>query len=522
MTDVAHIDFHFLFLRPNLSHPPNQSTIRSERGSKTAKMITEEGIVKPRMLINGELVEASDKQLFSVYNPATREISANVPEASTDDTNAAVGAAKAAFPSWSSLDPTARAAPMKKLASLIRQHTPELARLEAISMGMPISSYHYAATCAFQFEHFSEAWPHIQGQSSVNTPGHVTMTLRQPYGVVALIIPWNAPVHFFGSKAAPALITGNTVVVKSSEKAPLAVARIAELIVEAGFPPGVFNVISGHGIPSGQILSGHMDVRALSFTGSSRTGKLIQAEAARTNLKKIILELGGKSPAVVFDDANLAKAVEQTARSMLSNSGQVCMANTRVYVQKGVAEAFVEAFTKRVAQVKAGDPLSKETNHGPQADEMQYKNVMAYIEEGKQSGKLAVGGVGKLEFTNGFFVEPTVFLETPETARIMKEEVFGPVVNINTFETEEEVIAKANDTEFGLYAAVYTRNINRAMRVAKALESGYVGINVTSPVTGRDLPFGGWKGSGQGREGVLYSMNNFLETKSVIIQIDDE
>lgn len=445
-----------------------------------------------------------------------------MPEATVDDTNNAVAAAKAAFPSWSSLDPTARAAPLKKLAALIRQHNATLARLEAISMGLPISSFHYGHTAAFQFDSYAEAWPHIQGQASVNTPGHVTMTLRQPYGVVALIIPWNAPVHFFAAKAAPALITGNTVVVKSSEKAPLAVARIAELIIEAGFPPGVFNVISGHGVPSGQVLARHMDVRALSFTGSSRTGKLIQEEAARTNLKKVILELGGKSPAIVFDDANLDKAVLQTERSIQANSGQVCMANSRVYVQRAVADEFVNKFAARFKAVKDGDPLSKETNHGPQADEVQYNNVLRYIEDGKKSGKVVIGGNGKLDGMGGYFVEPTVFVDTPEDARIMKEEVFGPVVNINTFDTEEEVIAKANDSEFGLYAAVYTRNINRAMRVAKALESGYVAINCTSPLTGRDLPFGGYKGSGQGREGLLYSMSNFLETKSVIIQIDNE
>ncbi|KAK3381044.1 aldehyde dehydrogenase domain-containing protein [Podospora didyma] len=476
----------------------------------------------PCMLINGELVEASDKKTFTVYNPATRELSASVPEASADDTNAAIAAAKAAFPAWSAADPTKRAACLKKLATLMRENNDELARLEAISMGLPVSHFYYGRNAASFFDHFAEAWPYIQGQSSVNTPGHVTMTLRQPYGVVALIIPWNAPVHFLGSKAGPALITGNTVVLKSSEKAPLAVARIAELVVEAGFPPGVFNIISGHGIPSGQILSRHIDVRALSFTGSSRTGKLIQEEAARTNLKKVILELGGKSPAIVFDDANLAKAVEQTQASIQANSGQVCMANSRVYVQKGIAPQFIEAFTKRFAAVRAGDPLLKETNHGPQADEVQYKNVLSYVEEGKSTGSLAIGGKGKLESTNGFFVEPTVFLETPESARIMKEEVFGPVVNINTFETEEEAIAKANDTEFGLYASVYTRSINRALRVAKALESGYVAVNCTSPLTGRDLPFGGYKGSGQGREGLLYSMGNFLETKSVIIQIDEE
>ncbi|KAK3315936.1 aldehyde dehydrogenase domain-containing protein [Apodospora peruviana] len=478
--------------------------------------------IEPRLLINGQLVEASDKKTFPVYNPATREVSANVPEASEQDTNAAVAAAKAAFPAWSALDPTKRAACMKKLASLLRAHNPQLAHLEAISMGQPVRNHIYGVTGASLFDHYAESWQSIQGQASVCTPKHVTMTLRQPYGVVALIIPWNNPVHFFCSKSAPALITGNTVVLKSSEKAPLAIALIAELVVKAGFPMGVFNILSGHGVPSGQILSRHMDVRALSFTGSSRTGKLIQEEAAKTNLKKVILELGGKSPAIVFDDCNLNKAVEQTQHSIQANSGQICMANSRVYIQKSIAPQFIDAFKKRFAAVRDGDPTSKETDHGPQADEVQYKNVMFYIEEGKKSGTLALGGNGKLDSMNGFFVEPTVFLDTPEDAKIMKEEVFGPVVNINTFETEEEAIAKANDTEYGLYSAVYTKDINRAMRVAKALESGYVAVNCTSPLTGRDLPFGGYKGSGQGREGVLYSMGNFLETKSVIIQIDDE
>ncbi|KAK4243670.1 aldehyde dehydrogenase domain-containing protein [Corynascus novoguineensis] len=477
--------------------------------------------VRPHMLINGKLVEASDGKTFPVYNPATRAISAHVPEASIDDTNAAVAAAKAAFPAWSAMGGAKRAGYLKKLAALLRENKEELARLDSIAMGVPVATHHYALTAAANFDHYSEAWTTVQGQASVNTPGLVTMTLRQPYGVVALIIPWNAPCHFLGSKAAPALITGNTVVLKSSEKAPLAVARIAELVSEAGFPPGVFNIISGHGVPSGQILSRHMDVRALSFTGSSRTGKLIQEEAARTNLKKVILELGGKSPALVFEDANLEKTVEQTQFSIQVNSGQVCMANSRIYVQKSIASKFIEAFKTKFAGARAGNPLDKETNHGPQADEIQYRNVLKYIEEGKKSGTLALGGNGKLESTNGFFIEPTVFLDTPETSRITKEEVFGPVVIINTFETEAEAIAKANDTEFGLYAAVYTRDVSRAMRVAKALESGYVGINCTSPLTGIDLPFGGYKSSGQGREGWLYSMNNFLETKSIIMQIDE-
>lgn len=432
-----------------------------------------------------------------------------------------MAAAKAAFPSWSETDPSVRASYMKKLAALLRQHSPELARLEAMSMGRPVDQYIDAFAAAGHYDHYAEAWCHIQGQASVNTPGYMTMTLRQPFGVVAAIIPWNVPVLFFASKTAPALVAGNTVVLKSSEKAPLASARVAELVREAGFPPGVFNVLCGHGVPAGAALSRHMDVRAISFTGSGRTGRAIQEAAAKSNLKKVILELGGKSPALIFADADIEKAVQETAHSIQWNSGQVCMANSRVYVHKDVADKYIEAFKKRFAAVSAGDPLQKGIDHGPQADEVQYKSVMAYIEEGKQAGSLALGGKGNLESTNGFFVEPTVFLDTPEQARVMKEEIFGPVVNINTFETEAEAIKKANDTEYGLYASVYTKDISRALRIAKALESGYVGVNCTSPATAKDLPFGGYKASGQGREGWLHSLDNFLETKSIMIKVDD-
>ncbi|EPE02441.1 aldehyde dehydrogenase [Ophiostoma piceae UAMH 11346] len=481
-------------------------------------------IISPKLLINGELVDASDKKTFALYNPATREKVADVPEASAQDTNAAVAAAKAAFPAWSALNPTVRAGYLKKLAVLLRTHTPELARLEAVSMGRPIDQFFDSYAAASHYDHYAEAWPQIQGQASLHTPGYVTMTLRQPVGVVAAIIPWNVPLLFFASKSAPALISGNTVVVKTSEKAPLAAARVAELVQEAGFPPGVFNVLSGHGLPSGNLLARHMDVRALSFTGSGRTGRLIQEAAAQTNLKKVTLELGGKSPALIFADADMDKAVEETVNSIQWNSGQVCMANSRIYVEHGAAaDAFKAAFARRFATiVKPGDPLQTGINHGPQADEVQYKSVMAYIEEGKKGGgALATGGKGTLDTTGGYFVEPTVFIDTPESASIMREEIFGPVVNISTFATEQEAIQVANDTEFGLYAAVYTKDISRAMRVAKALESGYVGVNCTSPSTGHDMPFGGYKGSGQGREGWLHSMDNFLETKSIMIKVDE-
>ncbi len=472
-----------------------------------------------------------------------------VHEASEKDTDAAVAAAKAAFPAWSALSPDERGAYMKKLGALLHQSGKELSRLEAMSMGRPVSTYFDNHACAGAFEHYAEAGYEAQGVSSLNTPGFVNMTFKQPYGVVAAIIPWNLPLVFFGNKVAPAIAAGNTVVLKSSEKAPLSVserscagnpaavcttcrladrlvqsAYVATLIEKAGFPPGVINVISGHGQTSGAILSSHMDVRALSFTGSCRTGRLIQAAAAKSNLKNVVLELGGKTPAVVFADCDLESAVADTQNSIQFNSGQVCMANSRIYVEESIAHKFVELFKAKFANISAGDPLDPTTNHGPQADSAQWDTVQKYLAAGKDSGELALGGTAEIGglsggASKGYFIEPTVFLQTPEDAAIMKEEIFGPVVNINTFKTEEEVIAKANDSEFGLYAAVYTKDISRAMRFAKVLEAGTVAVNCTSPTLAKDMPFGGFKSSGVGREGLGQSLNNFLETKTVLIKI---
>ena len=265
-----------------------------------------------------------------------------------------------------------------------------------------------------------------------------------------------------------------------------------------------------------------MDVRALSFTGSCKTGKTIQVAAAKSNLKHVTLELGGKSPAIIFEDADMEAAVEETQNSVQWNSGQVCMANSRIYVQASIADNFVEAFKKRIVKVVAGDPTDPNTTHGPQADSIQFDNVRRYIEEGKRSGAMVLGD-SPLEIeaaaSEGYFVSPTVFLHSDEGSTIMKEETFGPIVNINTFKTEAEVISKANDTEFGLYASVYTANIDRAMRFAKALEAGTVGVNCTSPSQGTDMPFGGYKQSGVGREGFGRSLDNFLETKTVLIKV---
>ncbi|KAF1844823.1 aldehyde dehydrogenase-like protein [Cucurbitaria berberidis CBS 394.84] len=472
--------------------------------------------IETRLFINGEFVEASDGKTFDIINPATLKHVAKVHEASEQDTDRAVAAAKAAFSAWSALSPDKRAPYFKKLASLIRENNAELGALEAASMGKPLGAFFDAYACASKWDHYAEAGYTVQGTSSVQTPGFLNLTLRQPYGVVAAIIPWNVPLLFLAGKLAPALIVGNTVVLKSSEKAPLTSAKIATLVQQAGFPPGVINIISGFGNVSGSILSHHMDVRALTFTGSGRTGRIIQAAAAKSNLKQVFLELGGKSPAIVFEDANIEEAVKETAYSIQWNSGQVCMANSRVYVQDTIADKYIELFRQHFEkEVSMGDPLDKGINHGPQADEVQHKTVLQYLESGKQSGgELLIGGAAPSD-REGYYIQPTIFKNTPEDAKIMKEEVFGPVVNINVFKSEEEVLAKANNTEYGLYAAVYTKNIDRAIRFAKGLEAGTVGVNCTSPITGRDMPFGGYKSSGSGREGEpLYSLDNFLETKS--------
>ncbi|KAJ5929004.1 hypothetical protein N7466_007960 [Penicillium verhagenii] len=471
-----------------------------------------------RLFINGK-VESSDGRRFDLVSPTTNQKFAEVSEASENDTNAAVAAAKAAFPAWSSLSPSERGVYFKRLAKLILESHNELAELEALSMGRPVPGYFESFAAAENLEHYAEAGFQALGTSSLNTPGYVNMTMRQPYGVVAAIIPWNVPILFLISKSAPALIAGNTVVAKSSEKAPLTSAKVASLIDQAGFPPGVFNILSGHGEISGNILSHHMDVGVLSFTGSGRTGRLIQQAAAKSNLKKVILELGGKSPAIIFPDADIQQAVEETKYSIQWNSGQVCMANSRIYVHESVASEFIERFRKSFSDIRSGDPLLPETNHGPQADEVQFKQVQTYIEEGRKVGKLVLGGTEN-DPQEGLFVHPTVFLETPEDARVMKEEIFGPVVHINTFRDENDALGKANNSEFGLYAAVYTKDISRALRIAQKLDSGTVGVNCTSPSGARDMPFGGYKASGLGREGWTVSLDNYLEVKSVLIKVE--
>ncbi|KAI1496221.1 aldehyde dehydrogenase domain-containing protein [Biscogniauxia marginata] len=471
-----------------------------------------------KSFINGQFVDSGDGHTFNLFSPYSQELIAKVTEATTEDVDKAVDAARAAFPAWSSLSPQQRGRPFAKLAQMITEADAELAKLDAASLGRPISTYFDGYYAAMHFRYFSEA-AYPVGTSSLNTPGFINVSLRQPYGVCAAIIPWNSPLVFYSKKIAPALAAGNTVILKTSEKAPLSPDRVTQMLNEAGFPPGVINVIHGHGPISGNAISSHMGIRALSFTGSARTGRLIQKAAADSNFKHLIFELGGKSPAIVFEDADLERAAKETQHSIMWHSGQTCMANSRIYVQRGISDKFISKFNALAAARRLGDPTLKETESGPQADRIQYETVMRYIEDGKKTGKVLETVTPAPTENASLFVGPVIFLEQPEDAKVMKEEIFGPVACINTFETEEEALKVANDSEFGLYASVYTKDIDRAMRVAKGLESGMVGVNCTSPTGAWDMPFGGYKGSGSGRESFLLSMEDWLEQKAVYIRV---
>lgn len=359
----------------------------------------------------------------------------------------------------------------------------------------------------------------IQGETSLNTPGFLNLTFRQPYGVCGAITPWNVPLLMVTQKLGPALLTGNTIVIKTSEKAPLSALVLAKCCQEIDLPKGVVNILSGFGQPCGDAIARHMDIRKLSFTGSTATGKAIKRAAAESNLKNVTLELGGKSPLIIFEDADIQKAAQAAAFSILVNSGQACVASSRVYVQSSIASEFTSAVkTAMAAMGTSGDPLVAGTARGPQADKLQFDRVVGFLEEAKSEGAEIVMGGGHEE-KQGYYIQPTIFKNVPETSRVFREEIFGPVMCLGTFDDEETVLKSANDSEFGLYASVFTRDISRGIRVAKRFEAGNVGINCSSPTGAVDMPFGGWKQSGEGQENSKHGMEAWTELKSVYIAL---
>ncbi|WP_291217521.1 5-carboxymethyl-2-hydroxymuconate semialdehyde dehydrogenase [Hydrogenophaga sp.] len=474
-------------------------------------------------LINGQSVASATT--FETINPATQDVLAEVSAGGTDEVNAAVQAAKDAFPKWAGLPATERAKLMRKLGELIAAHVPEIAQTETNDSGQVISQTgkQLIPRAADNFHYFAEMCTRVDGHT-YPTPTHLNYTLFHPVGVCALISPWNVPFMTATWKVAPCLAFGNTAVLKMSELSPLTAARLGELALEAGIPPGVLNVVHGYGKEAGEPLCAHPDVRAISFTGSTATGNRIVQSAG---LKKFSMELGGKSPFVIFDDANLDRALDAAVFMIFSNNGERCTAGSRILVQQSIYADFAQKFAERAKRITVGDPLDEKTIVGPMISRAHLAKVRSYIELGpKEGATLLCGGLDRPSYAaelptrvaKGNYVWPTVFADVDNRMRIAQEEIFGPVACLIPFRDEAHAIELANDIQYGLSSYVWTENLGRAHRVAAAVEAGMCFVNSQNV---RDLrqPFGGTKASGTGREGGTWSYEVFLEPKNVAVSL---
>ncbi|KAF2741975.1 aldehyde dehydrogenase-like protein [Sporormia fimetaria CBS 119925] len=480
---------------------------------------------QPRgLFINNEFVKAQSGQTIASINPSDESEITSVHAAGPEDVNAAVSAARKAFedPSWRDIDTNARADLLYKFAELIEKHRETLATIETWDNGKPYSvSYNDdLAEVISTIKYYAGYANKIHGQVIDTSPAKLAYTVRQPLGVCGQIIPWNFPLAMAAWKLGPALCTGNTIVMKAAEQTPLSILYLATLVKEAGFPPGVVNILNGEGRVAGAALAKHEGVDKIAFTGSTATGKEIMKMAA-VNMKNITLETGGKSPLLVFEDADLDQAVKWAHVGIMYNQGQVCTATSRILVHESVYDKFVSEFKKYVSQVSVvGDPFSDSTFQGPQVTKAQYERVLSYIEAGKADGAELVHGGQPHKDVNGkgFFIAPTIFTNVKDDMRIYREEVFGPFVVISSFKTEEEAIERANDTTYGLGAALFTENITRGHRVARRIEAGMVWINSSNDSDVR-IPFGGVKQSGIGRELGEAGLEAYTNVKAIHVNL---
>jgi 5-carboxymethyl-2-hydroxymuconic-semialdehyde dehydrogenase len=470
-------------------------------------------------LINGKPVAGRD--YFETVNPATQEVLAEVAAGGEAEVNAAVAAAKEAFPKWAALPAPQRAKLIRKLGDLIAAHVPEIARTETNDSGQVIAQTgkQLIPRAADNFYYFAEMCTRVDGHT-YPTDTHLNYTLFHPVGVCALISPWNVPFMTATWKVAPCLAFGNTAVLKMSELSPLTAARLGELALEAGIPAGVLNIVHGMGRDAGEPLVRHRDVRAISFTGSTATGNRIVKEAG---LKKFSMELGGKSPFVVFDDADFGRALDAALFMIFSNNGERCTAGSRILVQQSIYAMFAERFAERARRIVVGDPLDEKTVIGPMISQAHLAKVRSYIELGpKEGATLLCGGLDAPALPDrvkkGNYVMPTVFADVDNRMKIAQDEIFGPVACLIPFQDEADAIAKANDIQYGLSSYVWSENLGRAHRVAAAIEAGMCFVNSQNV---RDLrqPFGGTKASGTGREGGTWSYEVFLEPKNVAVSL---
>jgi phenylacetaldehyde dehydrogenase len=484
-------------------------------------------IAKPRqMLIDGKWVNAVSGKTFSTYNPATGEVLAQVAEGDGADIDLAVRAARKAFDSgpWSRMTASQRGKLVWKLADLLEQHLEEFATLETLDNGKPLTVARAAdVPLAVDMFRYMAGWAtKLEGTtiplSVLYTPGvnYHAYTLREPVGVVGQIIPWNFPLLMAAWKLGPALASGCTVVLKPAEQTPLSALRLGELIAEAGFPDGVVNIVPGYGETAGAALAAHDLVDKIAFTGSTEVGKLI-VHAATGNLKKVSLELGGKSPNVVFKDADLDTAIAGAASAIFFNHGQCCCAGSRLYVERPVFDQVVEGVASQAKKIKVGSGLDPATNMGPLVSEEQLQRVCNYLEIGMAEGAKAASGGRKIG-GKGYFVEPTVLVDTKEYMKVVQEEIFGPVVAAIPFDDPEELLSRANDSVYGLAAGVWTHDISKAHRTAALLRAGTVWINCYN-IFDAALPFGGYKQSGWGREMGKDVLALYTQTKAVCVRM---